>query len=434
MEKTLNWPFKEEVEQEYQLQYFYHRIRENDGFYDSPPLSFDSPKRIDDITGFCEEISRHNLFVLNCNWEQSAKIIQMSRINEYLFDEIRKGEREITRNYQLDFDKSNDIPFACCNYPFNYFFSGDPQICKAKTLDNATGRMPWNTPFLFLRLALDGSQLTPYGRDEYGFYEEEYKFVQNFGSYLREKYSSEVTAAGVEEECSMEWNPRHSRQWYSITPKTNYPFEHIRYGKQFDIYKIRDTELSLYRIEMIPVRENVIVLPCSYRLRNPNSEIVSKLFCPPIDQPNLPVWGEEKISNPKTEHIILYHNPGILRMEFFDQSIVTACVLGGHDLYYNFTNSKLLEKNVYILINSQKEFDITYAMILAPQINSRVRFLLIESATAQNIDCNWDGVMYPGTCLSDMKIREITPDELRKLAEENNIDIPEGYNQYFPQS
>ena len=73
-------------------------------------------------------------------------------------------------------------------------------------------------------------------------------------------------------------------------------------------------------------------------------------------------------------------------------------------------------------------------MILAPQINSRVRFLLIESATAQNIDCNWDGVMYPGTCLSDMKIREITPDELRKLAEENNIAIPHFYNQDFPQS
>ena len=42
--------------------------------------------------------------------------------------------------------------------------------------------------------------------------------------------------------------------------------------------------------------------------------------------------------------------------------------------------------------------------------------------------------MYPGTLLSDIKVKEITPDELRKLAEENNIDIPEGYNQYFPQS
>lgn len=46
---------------------------------------------------------------------------------------------------------------------------------------------------------------------------------------------------------------------------------------------------------------------------------------------------------------------------------------------------------------------------------------------------NWDGMMYPTIRLSDMNVREITSDELSKLAEENNIDIPDGYHQYFPQ-
>ena len=65
---------------------------------------------------------------------------------------------------------------------------------------------------------------------------------------------------------------------------------------------------------------------------------------------------------------------------------------------------------------------------------STTRFMQIESATEKEVDYNWDGMMYPAIRLSDMNVREITSDDLSKLAEENNIVIPDGYHQYFPQS
>ena len=40
-----------------------------------------------------EDFSKQKLTLLNCDWEQSAKIIQMSRVNERLSDTLIRDQR-----------------------------------------------------------------------------------------------------------------------------------------------------------------------------------------------------------------------------------------------------------------------------------------------------------------------------------------------------
>ena len=403
-------------------------------------LKRSSPQEL--LETVCKELSSQKLFVMNCDWEQSGRIIQMSRVNEFIYDCMinnkTSGEidslfqyRHKNKGYYFDFGIQVDCPIVQSNFPFNYFFTGDPQVKKEDTPTVFVGSVPWKTPFLFLRYLLPDETLAAYGMDEYGFYEAEYEIAK----ILDEKY-----------DIAQKWklmylsNPHkgHTPQKMILPPET------IKYGKQFDICKIRGLSPETYRIEMVPVGEKTLLLPCSYICRSKNNTVATKLYTPPPSCSEMPLWGEDRIENLSTLHVIISHNPGIMRMSFSDTSIVAVCVIDDSEYLDTFNRSSLNDSHLlvqdrYILIDSASKQDIAFAMKFFPATISErektaARFLLITSAQRVKCDYNWDGMMYPGTLLSDMKVKEITPDELRKLAEENNIDIPEGYNQYFPQS
>ena len=186
---------------------------------------------------------------------------------------------------------------------------------------------------------------------------------------------------------------------------------------------------------MIPAESKVLVVPYSYRVRNMVLGF-AKVYFP--QNVSIPIWGADKFSNPETEHVILYHNPGIMRLKFPEVSVTTGCILDGLDSISYISFDGLQQKQNHILIYPENKFDITFALNLAVAMKkqniSTTRFMQIESATEKEVDYNWDGMMYPAIRLSDMNVREITSDDLSKLAEENNIVIPDGYHQYFPQS
>ncbi|MGN0872568.1 MAG: hypothetical protein ACI4UV_15385 [Victivallales bacterium] len=124
-------------------------------------------------------------------------------------------------------------------------------------------------------------------------------------------------------------------------------------------------------------------------------------------------------------------------MSFSDTSIVAVCVIDDSEYLDTFNRSSLNDSHLlvqdrYILIDSASEQDIAFAMKFFPATISErektaARFLLITSTQRAKCDYNWDGVMYPGTLLSDMKVREISAMELCNLAEEKGFEIPEKF-------
>ena len=101
-------------------------------------------------------------------------------------------------------------------------------------------------------------------------------------------------------------------------------------------------------------------------------------------------------------------------MSFSDTSIVAVCVIDDSEYLDTFNRSSLNDSHLlvqdrYILIDSASEQDIAFAMKFFPATISErektaARFLLITSAQRAKCDYNWDGVMYPGTLLSDIKV------------------------------
>ena len=184
---------------------------------------------------------------------------------------------------------------------------------------------------------------------------------------------------------------------------------------------------------MIPVGEDVLVLPCSYRNRNGLSGLPKVYF---QQSANVSIWGVDKICNPATEHVILYHNPGIMRLKFPNVSVATGCILGGLDSIPYVSCGELYKKQNHILV-SENKFDLAFALNLAVAMKKQdvpmVRFMKIESANRSETDYNWDGIMYPATRLSDMEIREISSEELQLLAEANGVQIPKHFVNYFEQ-
>ncbi len=377
-----------------------------------------------------ESFSNQRLHLLNCNWEQSAKIILMSRVNEHISNDLaqRYPQNSIYSeipiqigNHCVSLYETQYFASMLYRFPFTYNLNGEPKIEQTNPNGNhqiVNNSLPWRTPFSFLRLQVRGS-LTAYGYDEYGFQEPEYQ------------KAAEITSlAGY----TGHWggnNPGFMGYTISHCPD---PFsERSEYGRLFHIYDFYGNAKCSF--EMIPAGNKVLILPYSYRVRNMVLGF-AKVYFP--QNVSIPIWGADKISNPATEHVILYHNPGIMRLKFPEVSVTTGCILDGIDSISYVSFEGLQQKQNHILIYPENKFDITFALHLAVAMKIQnipaVRFMQIESATEKETDYNWDGMMYPGTLLSDMKVREITSDELRKLAEENNIDIPDGYHQYFPQS
>ncbi|NMD89503.1 hypothetical protein HF882_23275, partial [Victivallis vadensis] len=181
---------------------------------------------------------------------------------------------------------------------------------------------------------------------------------------------------------------------------------HSEYGRLFYIYDCRGKISCLF--EMIPVGKDVLVLPCSYRNRNGLSGLPKVYF---QQSANVSIWGVDKICNPATEHVILYHNPGIMRLKFPNASVAMGCILGGLDSIPYVSCGELYEKQNHILV-SENEFDLAFALNLAVAMKKQgvpvVRFMKIESANRNETDYNWDGIMYPATQLSDMQIQKIT--------------------------
>ena len=373
-----------------------------------------------------EDFSKQKLTLLNCDWKQSAKIIQMSRVNERLSNQLYQqntnplSEPTCLENYNVSI---SDVPQALtvlCHFPFTYSFSENLMISQVDQGGNylaVTLPRLLHTPFYFLRLFVHDKTITEYSYDEYGFQKSEY--------LMAEKLASEYGYAGS-------WGGDYPEIMAGGFLASPYLLaEHSEYGRLFYIYDCRDKISCLF--EMIPVGKDVLVLPCSYRNRNGLSGLSKVYF---QQSANVFIWGMDKICTPATGHVILYHNPGIMRLKFPNDSVATGCILGGLDSIPYVSCEGLHKKQNHILI-SENTFDLAFALNLAVTMKRQgvpvVRFMKIESANRNETDYNWDGIMYPATQLSDMQIQKITPAELRLLAESNGVQIPENFVNYFEQ-
>ena len=373
-----------------------------------------------------EDFSKQKLPLLNCDWEQSARIIQMSRVNERLSNQLYQQNTNPlsgpTRlgNYNVSI---SDVPQALtvlCHFPFTYSFSESLMVSQVNQGGNylaVTLPRLQHTPFYFLRLLIYDETITEYGYDEYGFQKSEY--------LMAEKLASEYGYTGS-------WGGDYPEIMAGGFLASPYLLaEHSEYGRLFYIYDCRGKISCLF--EMIPVGEDVLVLPCSYRNRNGLSGLPKVYF---QQSANVSIWGVDKICNPATEHVILYHNPGIMRLKFPNASVATGCILGGLDSIPYVSCEGLHEKQNHILV-SENTFDLAFALNLAVAMKKQdvpiVRFMKIESANRCETDYNWDGIMYPATRLSDMEIREISSEELQLLAESNGVQIPKHFVNYFEQ-
>ena len=373
-----------------------------------------------------ESFSNQNLPLLKCDWEQSAKIILMSRVNEHISNDlVRQFPLNFTYaaapiqmgNHCVSIYESQFSAPMLYRFPFTYNLNAEPkieQIFQDGTRQVVNNSLPWHTPFSFLRLLVRGS-LTAYGYDEYGFQEPEYQKAAEIASSVG-----------------------YTGNWGGNNPETLSPCpapysERSEYGRLFLICNVQGNLSCTF--EMIPAGDKVLILPYSYRTRNTALGFAKVHFPRNV---SISIWGADKISNPATEHVILYHNPGIMRLKFAENLVAAVWVPDGINSLPYVSFDGLQQKQNHILIYHENKFDITFALNLAVAMKAQnipdIHFMQIKSATVKETDYNWDGMMYPAICLNGMKVREITPDELRKLAEKNNIAIPDSYNQYFPQS
>ena len=301
-----------------------------------------------------EDFSKQKLTLLNCDWEQSARIIQMSRVNERLSNQLYQQNTNplsgATRlgNYNVSI---SDVPQALtvlCHFPFTYSFSESLMVSQVNQGGNylaVTLPRLQHTPFYFLRLLIYDETITEYGYDEYGFQKSEY--------LMAEKLASEYGYTGS-------WGGDYPEIMAGGFLASPYLLaEHSEYGRLFYIYDCRGKISCLF--EMIPVGEDVLVLPCSYRNRNGLSGLPKVYF---QQSANVSIWGVDKICNPATEHVILYHNPGIMRLKFPNASVATGCILGGLDSIPYVSCEGLHEKQNHILV-SENTFDLAFALNLA---------------------------------------------------------------------
>ena len=119
-----------------------------------------------------EDFSKQKLPLLNCDWEQSARIIQMSRVNERLSNQLYQQNTNplsgATRlgNYNVSI---SDVPQALtvlCHFPFTYSFSENLMISQVDQGGNylaVTLPRLQHTPFYFLRLLIYDETITEYG-------------------------------------------------------------------------------------------------------------------------------------------------------------------------------------------------------------------------------------------------------------------------------
>ena len=374
-----------------------------------------------------EDFSKQKLTLLNCDWKQSAKIIQMSRVNERLSNILIRDQQNTPfpkpiqiGDYWVSVNKNSQPIIMCYRFPFTYNFR--EELVIAQDIQDGK-RLPVtlpclkHTPFYFLRLLFHDEAITKYGYDECGFQEAEYLGAEQ----LAFKY--EYTGS---------WGGSYQEIMGDIFLTPPELFEACsEYGRLFYIYDYRGNVGCSF--EMIPVGEKVLILPYCYRARSNFSGPFKVYF---QQNANVSIWGVDKICNPAAEHVILYHNPGIMRLKFSNGSVATGCILGGLDSIPYVSCEGLHEKQNHILVSKNK-FDLAFALNLAVAMKRKgvpvVRFMKIESANRNETDYNWDGIMYPATQLSDMQIQKITPAELRLLAESNGVQIPENFVNYFEQ-
>ena len=372
-----------------------------------------------------EDFSKQKLTLLNCDWEQSARIIQMSRVNERLSNQLYQQNTNqplgsVLGNYHVSINNVPQSVTALCRFPFTYNFNEELVISQVDQYGNyqlVTLPCLRHTPFYFLRLLIYDETITEYGYDEYGFQKVEYLTAEK----LAFKYKYTGSWGGT--------NPEIIAGVFLPSP---YLFaDRSEYGRLFYIYDYRGNVNCSF--EMIPVGEMVLILPYCYRARSNFSGPFKVYF---QQSANVSIWGVDKICNPATEHVILYHNPGIMRLKFPNASVATGCILGGLDSIPYVSCGELYKKQNHILV-SENEFDLAFALNLAVAMKKQdvpiVRFMKIESANRCETDYNWDGIMYPATRLSDMEIREISSEELQLLAESNGVQIPKHFVNYFEQ-
>ena len=372
-----------------------------------------------------EDFSKQKLTLLNCDWEQSARIIQMSRVNERLSNTLDQQNISFPKpiqigDYWVSVNKNSQPLTTCHRFPFTYNFNEELVISQVDQYGNCQlVTLPYlrHTPFYFLRLLIYDETITEYGYDEYGFQKVEYLTAEK----LAFKYKYTGSWGGTSQEIIA-----------GVFLPSPYLFaDRSEYGRLFYIYDYRGNVNSSF--EMIPVGEKVLILPYCYRARSNFSGPFKVYF---QQSANVSIWGVDKICNPATEHVILYHNPGIMRLKFPNASVATGCILGGLDSIPYVSCGELYKKQNHILV-SENKFDLAFALNLAVAMKKQgvpvVRFMKMEAANRCETDYNWDGIMYPATQLSDMQIQKITPAELRLLAESNGVQIPENFVNYFEQ-
>lgn len=370
-----------------------------------------------------EDFSKQKLTLLNCDWEQSARIIRMSRVNERLSNQLYQQNTNqplgsVLGNYHVSINNVLQPVTALCRFPFTYNFNEELVISQVDQYGNyqlVTLPRLRHTPFYFLRLLIYDETITEYGYDEYGFQKNEY--------LKAEKLASEYKYTGS-------WGGTNPEIIAGVFLPSPYLFaDRSEYGRLFYIYDYRGNVNCSF--EMIPVGEKVLILPYCYRARSNFSGPFKVYF---LQSANVSIWGVDKICNPATKHVILYHNPGIMRLKFPNDSVATGCILGGLDSIPYVSCEGLHKKQNHILI-SENTFDLAFALNLAVTMKRQgvpvVRFMKMEAANRCETDYNWDGIMYPATQLSDMQIQKITPAELRLLAESNGVQIPENFVNYF---
>ena len=89
-----------------------------------------------------EDFSKQKLTLLNCDWKQSAKIIQMSRVNERLSNILIRDQQNTPfpkpiqiGDYWVSVNKNSQPIITCYRFPFTYNFREELVIAQVYLQD-----------------------------------------------------------------------------------------------------------------------------------------------------------------------------------------------------------------------------------------------------------------------------------------------------------
>lgn len=382
-------------------------------------------------------LSNENIFMFNIDRLKSSEIIQKSRVNQILCDEAEAGRAHgnasiyngclitgdgtivihLNTSYCLQY---GDITSS---YPFDLYTGGEPLIEGLNvnyygtntSILNGKG-FPWNTGEIYLRASVSSNP----------------QFFQNDNYCLKllAIENQQVKALGKTWNLSGDWgeqNRLREGNWHfddSIltTKGDSNAFCHI----------VKDeTNIAQYVIELLSTGlATTLLLPYRY-LKRPNFIGPRRVFFAPEE--NIAIWGADKIIQPDVTDVIISFDPGIMFLNY-PNHITPGCIPGGVSAIAKTNFAPLRGKQIHLMLfNQENKEEVNYVLKCLAKLRKNdfpVQCLKVNGNTYDG-EYILPNKAFWGTYHYNCKAEKIEIEQLRKLANQHNIFIPDELSSDF---